>query len=185
MISTMFYYIIYSSAVLFYGIGIERTAVLCRKQNHLFLVFIKMLISVISTAVVSFWFTNGMLVPAGLFELFPLFVLMLFLAISVFIEAIIRITAKISAAEFGISLIFIFLGITEAASIGECLLISTSSIIAFFIGIIFMYAINRRMELNDQKQEYEKLGHIIVSLAVVMVIFLVWNISWINTGVSK
>lgn len=185
MISTILYYIMYSSAVLIYGIGIERTAVLCRKKNNLFLVFIKMLISVVSTAVISFWFVNGILVPAGLHELFPLFVLLLFLALSVFTEAIIRITAKISACEFGISVVFIFLGLTEATSIGECILISAASIMTFFSGIIFMYAINRRMELNEQKQEYEKLGHILVSLAVVMVIFLVWNVSWINTGVLK
>ncbi len=185
MISTMLYYIIYSSTVLIYGIGIERTAVLCRKKNNLFLIFIKMMISVISTAVISFWFINGILSEAGLYELYPLFVLLLFFAISIFTEAIIRITAKISACEFGISVVFTFLGITEATTISECILISASSIITFFLGIFFLYAVNRRMELNEKKQEYEKLGYILVSLAVVMVIFLFWNVSWINTGAAK
>lgn len=183
MISTILYYVFYSSIVLVYGIGIERIMILSKKQHDLFLKATKMLICVSSTSSLSYLVINWLLVPIDLAELYPFIIILIFLAISVFVEAIIRITTKISAVESGIALMFIFIGITESNSFGECVFISILCILSFFILIPFIIALTRRNNLNGLKQEYEKNGFLLVSIVIIMFVLLSWSVSWINKGV--
>lgn len=183
MISTFFYYVFFSSVILIYGIGIERSIVLSKKRNDLLIKGVKMLLCVSSTSALSYLIVNGILIPADLGELYPFVVILFFLSISVFVEAIIRITVKISAVESGISLMFVFLGLTESNSFAECVYISCLSIFTFFISIPFAVSISHRMELNGHKQEFEKNSFILLSFAVVMLVVLSWNVSWLNKGV--
>lgn len=180
MLSTLIYYVFYSSVVLIYGIGFSRTVPLSKKKHDLYIKFLKMIICVSSTSALSYLVVNGILVPADLGELYPFVVILMFLAISVFIEAIIRITVKISAVESAVSLMFIFLGITESTSFGECVYISCLSVLSFFFVIPFISSFSRRMELNGFKQEYEKNNFLLISLAAAVFVLLAWNISWLN-----
>lgn len=184
MIATFFYYIFFSSVLLIYGIGIERSVTLSKKKHDILIKAVKMLICVSSTSALSYLIVNGVLIPADLGELYPFIVILFFLAISVFIEAIIRITIKISAVESGISLMFIFIGLTESNNFGECVYISCLSIFSFLFSIPFAISISRRMELNGRKQEFEKNSFILISFAIVMLMVLSWNVTWLNRGVA-
>ena len=133
MISTILYYLFFSSIVLVYGIGIERSIVLSKKQHDIMIKALKMIICVSSTSALSYMVVYWLLVPVDLTELYPFVVILFFLAISVFVEAIIRITAKISAVESGITLMFIFIGLTESNSFGECVFISVLCVVSFFM----------------------------------------------------
>ena len=182
MIGSLFYYIFYSSVVLIYGIGIERSFFLSKKKHDIFIKMTKMILCVSSTSALSYLIVNWLLVPSDLAELYPFVVILLFLAISVFIEAIIRITARISAVESGIAIMFVLIGLTESNSFGECVFISCLSIISFFVVVPFVFAITRRNDLNRKKLEYEKTGFLLVSIAIIMFIVLSWNVSWLNKG---
>lgn len=183
MISTMLYYIFFSSVVLVYGIGVERSITLSKKSHDIMLKALKMMICVSSTSSLSYLITNGILVPSDLAELYPFVVVLFFLAISVFVEAIIRITSRISAVESGIALMFTFVGLSESTSFGECVFISVTCVAAFFLMIPFVIAITKRNDLNGYKLEYEKNSFVLVSIAVVMFVLLSWNVSWLNKGV--
>src|SRR5574344_2025545 len=100
MIADFFYYTLYTSAVLIYGIGINRATIISEKTEDFLLFFIKMLLTVISSVVLTYIIDLYLLIPAHLTELFPFISVLVFSAISVFIESIIRITSKTSAAEF-------------------------------------------------------------------------------------
>ena len=63
MISSMVYYIFYSSAVLFYGIGLNRSAVACVDMKGQFMKGIKSLFTVTSSAVLSYLVCKSLLVP--------------------------------------------------------------------------------------------------------------------------
>lgn len=184
MISTILYYVFFSSIVFVYGIGIERSIVLSKKQHDIMLKALKMMICVSSTTALSYMVVCWLLVPVDLAELYPFVVILFFLAISVFVEAIIRITAKISAVESVITLMFIFIGLSESNSFGESVFISILCVFAFFMIIPFIIAITRRNELNGRKQEYEKNGFLLISIVIVMFILLSWNVTWLNRGVS-
>ena len=183
MINTILYYVFFSSVVLVYGIGIQRSVTLSKKKHDLLLKAVKMLICVSSTSALSYMLVYWLLVPLDLAELYPFVVILFFLAISVFIEAIIRITAKISAVESGVAIIFIFIALTESTSFSECVFISVTAVISFFEIIPFIIAIGRRNDLNGRKQEYEKTGFLLVSIAIIMLMLLSWNVTWLNKGV--
>lgn len=183
MISTFLYYVFYSSVVMVYGIGIERSIILSKKKHDLVIKAIKMILCVSSTSSLSYLIVNRILTPVDLLEIYPFIVILIFLVISVFLEAIIRITAKISAVESGIALMFIFLGLTESNSFGECVMISMFSILAFFLNAPFVIAITRRNDLNGRRQEYTKNGPLLITVGIVMFILLSWNVSWLNKGV--
>lgn len=183
MLSTILYYVFYCSIVLVYGIGIERAITLSKKQHDIMIKALKMMICVSSTSALSYMVVYWLLVPVDLAELYPFVVILFFLVISVFVEAIIRITAKISAVESGITLMFIFISLTESNSFGECVFISVLCVAAFFLIIPFAIAITRRNNLNGRKQEYEKNGFLLITIVIVMLILLSWNVTWLNKGV--
>ena len=165
MINTIFYYVFFSSVVLVYGIGIQRSVTLSKKKHDLLLKAVKMLICVSSTSALSYMLVYWLLVPLNLAELYPFVVILFFLAISVFIEAIIRITAKISAVESGVAIIFIFIALTESTSFSECVFISVMAVFSFFAIIPFIIAINRRNDLNGRKLTAPQKGLNIIKLS--------------------
>jgi len=185
MISNLLYYTIFASALLLYGVGIERSTVLASKHRHIYLRMIKMLICVSSTSTLVYLFSTNVLIPAGLGELYPFVAALIFTVISVFIEIIIRITAKISAAEFGSAYLFILIGVNESLSLPECLLNSCMCIVSLFIAIPFIYSIKHRIELNEQRPEYEKMSTLLITIAIITLILTTWNISWLNKGVFE
>ena len=80
----IFYYVFFSSVVFIYGIGIERTSILCLKRRSIVLKMIKMLICVTSTTSLTYLISSKILVPQELGELFPFIAILIFLSISVF-----------------------------------------------------------------------------------------------------
>ena len=185
MFSIFFYYISYASIVLVYGIGIERAVFLSGNKNPLWLKAIKMLITASSVSALSYLFANSLLVPADLAELYPFAVILIFIPVSVFIEAIIRITTKISAVEFSISLLFIFVGLTESVSLAECVFITCICVLSFFVFIPFVYSLCRKFDLYGGRSECSRNNFILASIAIIMLILLCWNVSWLNKGVFQ
>lgn len=185
MIAIFFYYVFYASAVFIYGAGIDRAVSLVDKRRHLALKASKMIICTSSTSALSYLFVNGLLVPADLGELYPFAVVLIFSAISVFTEAIIRITAKVNAAEFGVTLLFIFIALSESASLSGCVFISCVCVLSFFLCIPLLYVVSRRIELEERRHEHEKTMIVLASVAVIAIILLCWNVSWLNKGVFR
>lgn len=183
--ASFFYYVFYASVVFIYGVGIDRAVSLSVKRRHLALKASKMIICTSSTSALSYLFVNGLLVSADLGELYPFAVILIFSAISVFTEAIIRITAKISAAEFGITLLFIFIALSESSSLAGCVFISCICVLSFFMCIPLLYAVSRRTELSGRRQEHKKTGIVFASVAIITVILLCWNVSWLNRGAFR
>jgi Na+-translocating ferredoxin:NAD+ oxidoreductase RnfA subunit len=183
MMGLFFYYAFFSSVVFVYGIGLDRASLLSKKRRNLGLKIAKMILCVSSTSALSYLFVNGLLVPADLGELFPFAAVLIFAVISVFVEAIIRITTKISGAEFGASILFILLSLAESSSLAECVLISCFCTVSFFACIPVLFSISHRIELNENLKEHKKTGFILVSVAIISLITLCWNVSWLNKGV--
>ena len=112
MIYTIIYYAFFSSAVLFYGIGLNRSTLIPSSSEVLGTLF-KMLASILATTVLSWLFIQNILIPLGLAELYPLVSLLIFLGITIFFETLIRITAKTVTAEFHISYLIVLLALNE------------------------------------------------------------------------
>ncbi|MCF0241887.1 MAG: hypothetical protein HUK25_04570, partial [Treponema sp.] len=128
------YYSFLCSAVLFFGIGLNRSIQVTTGSLRVnFKVFFKSLISILGTSIFTFLITQYVLLPLKLEEMFPVIALFIFLCLNSFIEALVRITAKTSTSEFSISFLMVLLTIYESSSLLESLVIAFSCMISFLI----------------------------------------------------
>ena len=182
MLSSFFYYAFYASAVLIYGVGFERSISLSQEKRGARLKAVKMFICVSSSSALSYLFVSIFLVPAGLDELYPFATFLIFVSISLFVEAIIRITAKTNASEFSAALLCVFLGLTESSSIAECVFSSCVSSLSFFAMIPVLRTISLRLSENSFTKRNNISYQLFAAAAVLMLVTLCWNVSWLSGG---
>lgn len=185
MIADFFYYALYTSAVLIYGIGINRATIISEKPENYALLFVKMLITVISSAVLTYIIDLYLLIPVHLTELFPFVSVLIFSGVSVFIESIIRITSKTNAAELAVSLLTVILAVNESISLEQCVIISCFCTLSFYIFVPFLYAIQKRIEITRPATDFRNSSLLIISIALIILSLVAWNVSWLNPGVFQ
>lgn len=183
MISDFFYYLFYSSIVIVYGIGINRATILCENPKDMFLKFMKMLVSVCGTAVITYTIVSKLLIKHNLAELFPVIAIFLYSCISVFIEAIIRLTAKKNTADFAVSFLIILLSVNESSSLLQCFIICILSTISFYVFIPFLYSIRKRIEIAYPSKYFKNSSLLFISIGVIIIVLLSYGASWLNPEV--
>ena len=129
----------------------------------------------------SLWLLPEPGVPMPVFMRKNFIAILIFLSISVFVESIVRITFHVSAAEFAVAFLFVLVGLSESTSLGECVFISLLCVLSFFASIPFLYAINKRINYNERKRHFENFAFFLVSFAVIIIILLSWNTSYLQT----
>ena len=183
MIYSLFFYVFASSAILIYGNGLNRILFYSQSPKIGAIKCLKMLLSVVSSAALSYLFSAKLLLIADLSELYPFAAMLIFPLISVFVESIIRIASRTSSAEFALSFMSVLLALAEGSSILECMLISATGVIAFCVIIPFLSAIRKRV--NASGKNARDFFLISASVAIIIIITLAWNVSWLNPKVMK
>ena len=183
MLSTFFYYFIYTSVILVYGIGINKATILSEKPSEIFVEGLKMFLSVVSSAVLTYLITVSLLHRLGLMELYPFVSVLIYIIISIFIETFVRITANRNASNFGVPVLCIILAVGESSTLTECVLISCYSILSFYILVPVLFAIRKRIEISHPAKNMENSSLLYISLAIILIILVAWNVSWLNPGV--
>lgn len=174
-------YTLISSAVLFYGIEINRTIYAATLPSNLDLkICIKSFVTIIIATVLSYLLTELVLIPIEMGELYPLISILVFLCVSTFIEALVRITANFSTSEFAVSWLIVLLALTESSSLAEALLIAFSSSVSFIIIIPVVSSFPKRMfDASDDSKEKMHV-YLFLSIAVIMMIISVFDVTWFN-----
>ena len=180
ILSDFFFYCFYASAVFLYGIGLNRAVLLSKKPKYLFWDCVKMLIATTSSVSLSYLVVQNSLCKVNLAELYPFVAVLIFCAISVFIEAIVRIAAKISMAEYTVSVLSILLSLNECTSLAQCVLKTCFCVLAFYICIPFLFALRKRIELSHPSKSFKNLSLLFISIAVLFLLLLTVNVSWLN-----
>ena len=142
-----------------------------------------MYIIVPSTAVFSWIFVAKVLVPLGLETLYPFIAVLLFIAVSVFFEALIRITAGQSAAEYSISFLCVLIATHESCTLLEVLLISLSCVTSYYLILPLIFSLRRHLKFFCIVKDSYSDGLVYISIAVIILAMSAWNISWLNPGV--
>lgn len=175
------YYTIICSGILFFGIGINRTIQITSDSLRVnFKVVLKSFISIFLTTILSYLIIQYILVPIRLAELFPLISMMIFLCINTFIEALVRITAKVSTAEFSISWLVIILSLYECTNLPEAMLICTSCMLSFLIMLPLVYCFQKLLTLKPYDKSEKKQVFLILSISIIMLVLSVSDITWFN-----
>ncbi len=174
MLTNIAYYIIYTSALCFYGIGSNRALSICEHPRQLWGSAVKMLLTISSSTALTYLVAAKVLLPANLTEVYPFAAVLIFSSISIFIESIIRVATRHSASEYTVSLLSVLLGVNESTSVFESVVIACLCELSFFFCIFLLYAVRRRIG--------DKQNLLIVSLAIIIIILTAWNVSWLNQG---
>lgn len=181
MLFTVLYYIFFASAVALYGVGLNSATIICDSYNKISALLVKTLLTILSSSCLSWLFVNFVLIPLDLTELYPFFSLMIFLIISFFFEALMRIVTKQVTSDFSFSFMILLLAINESLNIIDVLLITLSSYISFIILIPILYSLKRRIDVvNGINVHGNKKSLILVSIAIIVTTIAVGNVSWLN-----
>ena len=182
---TFLYYSIFSSAVLIYGIGLNKIAEIGIVKFKETIFYVKCAISIISSAVISWLITNYLLVPLKITELFPLICFIIYACISTFLGGIIRLTTGKTTSEFAVSYLIILLSIAESSSLFFTLFISLCCLLSMLIIIPFSLTFRRRVCSNGRLLDEKYYSLYFFFLAVLILILSVWDIVWLNPEVIK
>ncbi len=185
ILNSFIFYIFFCSAVLIYGIGINRQTEASASGSNMILNAIKTYSCVVITVVITFLISKALLIPIGLAELFPLVSLLIFLSFSVFIEILINITAGRSVAEYAVSFLTILLSLNEGLTLVESIMISLGCLTSFYLLIPVLSAMLNRVETVRNLEELQKKTIVFFCMIVIMIALYSLNISWLNPGVIK
>lgn len=180
MLSSMIYYLLSASAVLFYGIGINKSISHSDLLSASVLTCFKSLFAAGSATAVSYLLVNWLLVPVQLSDLFPFVATLLFIFFSTLIEIFIGIGIRQSPVDFSIPLLSVFLGLNEGIGIASAVTISCVSIISFYCMVIIFHCVRERISFYTVEKGLKTYCVLLLCLAVVIIAICGFNVSWFN-----
>ncbi len=181
MLTNFLYYVFFSSAVFVYGLGLHKALMKSRKPKNILTEICKFSITISVSSLLCYLIT-AQLVKINFGELGPFIAIIIIALINVFMELVVRVSERTSMIDSAVELMCVVIGVTEAMSIWEALLNSLFCMVAYFICIPFFYSLRKRIEMNAPTKNVRNLSLLFVSLAVVALILLSWNVSWLNPG---
>ena len=181
MLINFFYYVFFSSAVFVYGLGIHKALMKSRKPRNIVMELCKFTLT-ISVSSLLVYLISAQLVKINFGELSPFIAVLIISFINLFLELVVKISSRTSMVDSAFEIMCVVIAVTEAASIWEALLNSLFCMASYFICIPFFYSLRKRIEMNAPTKNARNLSLLFVSLAIVSLIALAWNISWLNPG---
>lgn len=185
LLSSFFYYMLFGSAVLVYGIGIYNETVQLQSLKGLFLKIVRTLVCTLLTVTVSYFVNTKLLFRLNLLELFPVVAVLMYISISSFVEILFRLTGNNNTAEFSIAYIIILLALNEGTTLLDTIIITLGSLASFYLLLPILYVFLNRIKTTYPKNNKKIYGAILLCLAILLLLIASFNISWLNPGVIK
>lgn len=181
MLSNLFYYVFFSSAILVYGIGMHKAIMKSRKPKNMAMEFCKFMITVVLSSLLVYLITVQ-LVKINFGELCPFIAVLVVSLINVFLEMVVKISSRTSILDSAVELMCVVIGVMESVSIWDCLLNSIFCMLSYFICIPFFHGLRKRIEMNEPTKNIRNLALLFLSIGIVALMLLAWNASWLNPG---
>lgn len=181
MVINFIYYVFFSSAILVYGMGLQKTVMKSRKPKNLLQELAKYSIT-IALSTLWVYFINGLLIKINFGELYPFLAVLVVSVINLFLVLVVRISSRTMIFDLSVELICVLIGTAEAASIWEALFNSLFCMASYFVCIPFFYGLRKRIEMNAPTKNMRNLSLLFVSLGIFALILMTWNVSWLNSG---
>ncbi|MGI5106281.1 hypothetical protein H0R94_04460 [Treponema socranskii] len=182
MIDIVLYYAFYASAVLFYGIGLERTAALSVAfDKSVFRPALQCGVSALAATFLTELIAVHLLSPLGVSELYPLAALLVFAAVLSGIGFFMKTPSVIQKGECAASYLIVLLSLSESASPVDALIIAASCIFAFVLVLPVLSSLRYRIDIARAKNEGLN-RHVLVMIlfAILVIACAVWNVSWLS-----
>ncbi len=182
MIDIVLYYAFYASAVLFYGIGLERTAVLSVAFNKsVFRPALQCGVSTLAATFLTELIAVHFLSPLGVSELYPLVALLVFTALLSGIGFFMKTPSVMQTGECAASYLIVLLSLSESAGPFDAVIIAASCMLSFVVVLPFLASLRYRIDIARAKND-DLNRHVLVMiiLAIFVIACAVWNVSWLS-----
>lgn len=180
ILRTIFYYVMYSSVFLLYGVGLSRLVLIRESFSTLLLTCIKTLLTTSASAALAYLIIRKLLVPMGLSELYPFAVVLIYLLISIFIEVFFSIGIGESMTELAIPLLILMLVLNESISLVQTVLAASICNTAFYVLVAIISTLRMRFDSFAPKRGLSVYTFLLISLAAVIIALCAWNVSWLT-----
>lgn len=180
---TFAFYTVFCSAVLVYGIGVNKVADFRHNTKANFTFFTKMILSIFVTAILTWEFIKFILVPLKLVELYPIISFLIFVCLNVLFEITVRIATRIKTSEFIVSYLIVLLSISESSSLVDVIVICVSCFLSFLILFPFVTAFQKKIAENGQKINLKYYSLFFLFIALLVLAISAFDVSWLNKGV--
>jgi Na+-translocating ferredoxin:NAD+ oxidoreductase RnfA subunit len=177
MHSVIIYYFLASSAVLFYGIGINKSISHSEDFSATMLTCIKSLFAAGSATAVTFLFSRWLLIPVHLTEIYPFIATLIFILFSTFVEIFIGIGIRKSPVDFSIPLLSVFLALNEGMTIGSAVVIACVCIISFYGMVLVFHCVRQRVSFYTVEGGLKNYCVLLICLAFIMIAICGFNIT--------
>ena len=183
-LSTFLYYSCFASVILFYGLGLNQIVELSLFKSKSINYLLKVFISIVLSTVISWIITQYILVPVKIVELFPIVCFLVYVCITAFLEALIRITTNKSSTEFLFSYLIVILSVSESSSLLNTLVISGSCLVSLILMMPFTYSFRNRVSKDNETTD-KLYVRFFLFIALLIILISVWDIMWLNPEVIK
>lgn len=182
---TFAFYTVFCSAVLIYGIGLSKVTDFKHNFKINFTFFLKMILSIFLTSLLSWEVIYYILIPLKLVELYPIVSLLIFLCVSSLFEIITRLAIGIKTSEFIFSYLIVLLSLSESTSILDIIIICLSCFLSFLILFPFIIAFQRKLSENGQKMNLKYYSLLFLFISLLVLAISAFDVSWLNKGVIQ
>ena len=183
MFNNFMFYFLYSSSVIIYGAGLNYSIQNSNKPSKLFSSFVRILFTVIITSVLVFLIEHYLLAKLNIMDLFPFAAVVVFLLVSLLLETIFRKSVQNRLNEYAFSLVCILLTLSESLTLIETIVIGSSTVLSIVLLVPVLYAIRKRIEISNPLEDFKNSSLLLITLSILSLLTLVWNVSWLNKGV--
>lgn len=183
MFNILFFYVVVSSAVFVYGIGLNKLIIYSADPTDIGFFFLKTFLTVILSMLLCWPVTQLILVPADLTEMYPLFCLFITYFISMILTEFSARILKKNTAGFSLSFLTVLLAVNEGITFGKSIAVALACIVSFFFILPLIYAVRKRMKSTRQYIDFKDGALVLLSIAAILFILFAFNVSWLNPEV--
>ena len=182
MIDILFYYVFYSSAVLFYGIGFRSAAALSASfDKSVFRPALRCGFAALASTFLTALITEKLFSPLGIAELFPLPALFILAAVAAGTGIFLPGKAILQTKEFAVSYLIVLLALFESSRLFDAVFTAASCMLSFVFVIPVLSAVRYRIDIARAKNEKAARGILIMIVSAILIIACsAWNVSWLN-----
>lgn len=182
MIDIVLHYAFYASAVLFYGIGLERIAVLSVAfDKSIFRPAFRCGVSALAATFLTELITVHLLFPLGVTELYPLAALLVFTALLSGTGLFMRTPPLMQTGECAASYLIVLLSLSESSGTFDAVLIAASCMLSFVVVLPVLASLRYRIDIARAKNDgLNRHVLVMIALAILVIACAVWNVSWLT-----
>jgi Na+-translocating ferredoxin:NAD+ oxidoreductase RnfA subunit len=178
LLDTLFFYSFSCSTLLVYGLGLEKSF-LGSRPGMPFLSRFPAVVLELLLSVVSLWFVqSSMLVPAGMYYLMPITVVLI-CGISHLLSVLIFPSLRSDNTGerlfyFGLS----YLCVSEGASFVDAIIIAVAGLLSFFLLTVILFAIRARIASARVHPDIKGSPLVLISMGLLCTVLYAADASW-------